>query len=237
MGMTLPLLTKIFSRVINNFFGAVSLLYFINTIGAAVGAIVASYVIISFFGLLYAVYVAAAINLSIAVLILLVLKLVGFRPAPQITTNIASTDAVGLGLLAYPIATVTGFWQSDTRSYGLKSLGSLLKNSPYAFSSVLSVYLIGIAVGSVTIRGFLRRYQNMDRKSLFFVLQFLIGLTVGLSFIGYYYLTRYTAFAALTRTSFLVEVHPGWDALEGAKLFLLFDVFVWSAIFVLIPHC
>jgi MFS family permease len=43
MGMTLPLLTKIFNNIINDFLGALSFLYFINTIGAAVGAIVDSY--------------------------------------------------------------------------------------------------------------------------------------------------------------------------------------------------
>ena len=51
MGMTLPLLTKIFNRVVRNFLETVSFLYFINTLGAACGALFASYVLISLFGL------------------------------------------------------------------------------------------------------------------------------------------------------------------------------------------
>src|SRR6185295_10192075 len=47
MGMTLPLLTKIFNHYIHNFSKTISFLYFINTIGAALGALLASYVLIS----------------------------------------------------------------------------------------------------------------------------------------------------------------------------------------------
>ena len=82
MGMTLPLLTNIFSGAVHDFFRIVSLLCFVNTLGAATGAVVASYVIILLFGLRIAVYVAAAINIGIAVLIFLALRLRDARPVP-----------------------------------------------------------------------------------------------------------------------------------------------------------
>jgi len=62
MGITLPLLTKIFNHVVRNFLNTVSLLYFVNTIGAAVGALLASYIFITFWGLDNAVYIAVATN-------------------------------------------------------------------------------------------------------------------------------------------------------------------------------
>ena len=71
MGITLPLLTKIFNSVIGDFLNTISFLYFINTVGAGAGALFASYVIISFFGLDTAVYFAVAINLALAVMILI----------------------------------------------------------------------------------------------------------------------------------------------------------------------
>jgi predicted membrane-bound spermidine synthase len=149
MGVTLPLLTKLFSKHINDLLGALSFLYFINTIGASVGAIVASYVIISFFGLLNAVYFAAAINFSISILIFLTLKLVTPRASPQTKTQTVSTapPAPGLGLLAYPLVFVTGFLAIGYEIMWFRVIGLLAKDSPYAFSSVLSVYLLGIAVG------------------------------------------------------------------------------------------
>ena len=241
MGMTLPLLTKIFSDVIDDFLGVVSFLYFINTLGAAVGAIGASYVIISFFGMLNAVYVAAAINLSIAVLVFVVLTGAS-PPIPRIEPKIALGPCPNLGLLVYPTAVVTGFLAIGYEIIWFRLVGQLVKDSPYAFSSVLSIYLVGIAFGSFGMNKFLRRCQNVDRKSLFFILQFLIGLMVASSFIGFYYLSTRTSFGSLVRASFLMEVHPGWDVAKGAgageilhRLFLLFDVFIWSALFVLIP--
>jgi len=245
MGMTLPLLTKIFNNIIDDFLGTISFLYFINTIGAAVGAIVASYVIISFFGLLNAVYFAAAINFTMSILIFLALKWAPPRVSrPE--TQTGSTVAPGLGPLAYPLVFVTGFLAIGYEIIWFRVIGLLAKDSPYAFSSVLSVYLVGIAVGSFGMKGFLERYKDIDKKSLFFVLQFVVGVTVGLSFIGYFYLTKYTPFGEITKYSFIHDLHPGWykwrDGLEGgaiiqllARLYSFLDVFISSALFVLIP--
>ena len=69
MGITLPLLTKIYNRLVQNFLASISILYFINTLGAALGAVIASYGVISFFGLDTGIYVAAAINFVLAIFI------------------------------------------------------------------------------------------------------------------------------------------------------------------------
>lgn len=246
MGMTLPLLTKIFNNIIDDFLGTISFLYFINTIGAAVGAIVASYVIISFFGLLNAVYFAAAINFGMSILIFLTLRLVPQHVSPRPESQVGSVAAPGLGPLAYPLVLITGFLAIGYEIIWFRVIGLLAKDSPYAFSSVLSVYLVGIAVGSFGMKGFLDRYKNIDKRSLFFALQFVIGITVCLSFIGYFYLTKYTPFGDVTKYSFIHDLHPGWykwrDGLEGgaivqllARLYSFFDVFIWSALFVLVP--
>jgi hypothetical protein len=59
-----------------------------------------------------------------------------------------------------------------------------VKDSPYAFSSVLAVYLLGIALGSRAIHRYLALKPRTNRRDLFFKLQFLIGLTVLLIFTG-----------------------------------------------------
>ncbi len=239
MGMTLPVLTKLLSRAIDDFFGAVSFLYFANTIGAAFGALLASYVIISFFGLLSAVYFAAAINLSIAAAILLILRFArGTMPARE--SQGLTESSPGLGVLAYPIAVITGFLAIGYEITWFRIIGQLTKDSPYAFSSVLAVYLTGVAVGSYGISRLLRGNRSINRRSLFFALQFLIGVAVALSVLVYYYLTSGSAFGSLSRASFLLDVHPAWDAGQGSgfsllSIFLMFDVFIWSALFVLIP--
>jgi predicted membrane-bound spermidine synthase len=242
MGITLPLLTKIFSGVVNNFFEVVSFLYFVNTMGAAVGAIVASYIIISFFGMLVAIHVAAAINIGIAALILALLGSAPLPSAPRAGPEGCFGCDASLGPLVYPIAVITGFVAIGFEIIWFRVIGQLAKDSPYAFSSTLAVYLVGIAVGSFATKRILLWRPWLDKKSLFFSMQFLIGATIALSFAGFYFLTKDTVFGALVRTSFVMDVHPAWDVVRGAglgelsrRLFLLFDVFVWSALFVLIP--
>ena len=50
MGTTLPLVTKIYSPLARSFVGTVGVLYAVNTLGAALGSLVASYVIVSKLG-------------------------------------------------------------------------------------------------------------------------------------------------------------------------------------------
>jgi len=70
MGMTLPIMTKVFHQLVQDFFQTISSLYFVNSLGAAAGAICAGYVIISFFGLDLGIYVASAINFCLGVMML-----------------------------------------------------------------------------------------------------------------------------------------------------------------------
>ena len=100
MGMTLPVLMKIFNRYAGNFLHSISFLYFINTIGAAVGALFASYIVITFFGLDTAIYTAAAINMVLAFIILGTRT---FRNPPAQTgdTTVGShPDDISLGKIA-----------------------------------------------------------------------------------------------------------------------------------------
>jgi spermidine synthase len=267
MGMTLPLLTKVFSQIVTNFFEAVSFLYFINTIGAAAGALVASYIIISFFGLLTAVYFAASINFIIAITIYLGMTLrtrgshsakifgltevlpdgsgrgPGFIPL-QVKTPSRRSGQYAIGQTVYPLVFITGFLAIGYEIIWLRVIGVLVKDSPYAFSSILAVYLTGIAMGSYCMKKVLDRYENVNLYNLFFVLQFLIGAIVFLSLILYFYLTKHSSwFRTLTELSFgtLVYPHPGWyindgsvkDILKG--VFRSFDVFLWPLAFVLAP--
>lgn len=244
MGITLPLLTKIFNRLINNFLKSVSFLYFINTIGAALGALVSAYVIISFWGLDSAVYMAAIINFALGALILLAKSLLGEEKTEKVESPspaIAQQKPV-IWKLAYPLVLITGFLAVGYEIIWFRVMGVLLKSSPYMFSSVLSVYLAGISVGSLAMNRFMERKSNVDKKSLFFAIQFLIGLYVLGSFLGYFYLVRDTSLAFISELSFSVSIHPllkipptNSIANLMSYLFVLLDVFFWPLIFVLIP--
>jgi predicted membrane-bound spermidine synthase len=242
MGITLPLLTKIFNALIKNFLDTVSFLYFINTIGAAIGAVFASYVVISFWGLDNAVYCAAGINFTLAVLILFA-KHIRCDQGDNVeypVDRLEQKEAI-FGKLAYLLVFITGFLAISYEIVWFRVVGILVKASPYAFSSVLFVYLSGIAIGSFGMSRYLRKHSITDKKSLFFSIQFLIGISVITIFIGYYYLTRHTVFGALTRNSFAIELHPTFQlSLSSIKvlardIYSLTDVFLWPLFFVFVP--
>jgi len=241
MGVTLPLITKVYSRL-HDFASAISLLYFVNTLGAAAGALVASYVVISLLGMDAAVYVAATINLLLAAAVLS-----SARGASAALASLPSTDTAAaqnsprsaVNWAPCLFVFVTGFLAIGYEIIWFRVIGVLVKDSPYAFSSVLAVYLLGVALGSLFMNRYLRQ-QEVDRRSAFFLMQALIALYVFVSVAGYYYLTRYTPLGALTRLSFAHLAHPSFPpiSLTGsvwASLFITIDVFFWSALFVLPP--
>ena len=241
MGITLPLLTKIFNHMVRNFLNTVSLLYFVNTIGAAVGALLASYIFITFWGLDNAVYIAVATNIVLAGLILfskyLMPELQG-QEGEQVESESIDRDQM-LGKIAYILVFVTGFLAIGYEIVWFRVVGVLVKASPYAFSTTLSVYLAGIALGSYGMSKYLKRYASVDKKSLFFLLQFLIGVSVLIIFTGYFYLTTYTFLDEFTRRSFEAILHPPYrnpgSWLYLGNLFILFDIVFWPTVFVFVP--
>ena len=69
MGATLPLLTAFFNRYFRNIGQSIGILYFFNTLGAAIGALTTGYFLFGELGILVTTYVAAVINIFISILI------------------------------------------------------------------------------------------------------------------------------------------------------------------------
>lgn len=252
MGMTLPLLTKIFNGIVHNFLRSISYLYFINTIGASVGALVTSFLFISFWGLDTSIYIAAAINISIALLTF-------FNrhkfDAPVVNTASSKTmdeaedapppvsqrfDNVNT---AFFIVFITGFVAIGYEIIWFRLLSVIVKASPYAFSSILFVYLMGIALGSYLMNRRLRNNTTINKKNLFFILQVALALFVLLSVTGYYLLVKHVPiFNRLSAFSFGHPLHPpmikpsAYTPYELLKwMWCIGDIIFWPMIFVLVP--
>ncbi len=247
MGMTLPVLTKIFNRLIADFFRTVSFLYFINTLGAAAGAIFAGYVVISFWGLDAAIYIAAVINGGLALLIWLARSIpVASAGDAAGSLDAASQSPGGSRNCIYIWVLLTGFLAIGYEIIWFRVIGVLVKASPYAFCSILFVYLAGIALGSFAMGRWLARRPQVSRRDLFFALQVAIGVTAAGIVIAYYFLTLATPFSRLSAISFSQDVHPpvqllffqnNFQSFRGFATFLFYlaDVFFWPLLFVLIP--
>jgi spermidine synthase len=143
-----------------------------------------------------------------------------------------------MGRTAWLVVLVTGFLAIGYEILWFRMIEVLVKASPYAFSTVLAVYLSGIALGSYAMHRALPRYRIEDKRSLFFSLQFLCGAYVGLSSIGYYYLTQYTRLRIFTQVYFTEVLHPRFDLSpirDLGQLFLSVDILAWPIAFMFIP--
>ncbi len=195
MGLTLPLMVKIFDRPgEKSFLESISLLYAINTLGATLGCLLASYVVISFLGLDWAVYIASAIDFILSLLI--------FKFAHTAQASVEENTQPAQPIVFHdwiPFVTiVTGFLAIGYEIVWLRFLQVFLKSSPYTFSTILSVYLAGIGIGSYVMSVILAKHQNLDRRSVFFLLQVFISVYVLISIAGYYWLTNNTEAKAVT---------------------------------------
>ena len=148
MGMTLPLLTQSFVDRVEVSGQVIGLLYGINTLGAAIGTVLAGYVLIGFYGLDGTVYIAVLLNGLVG---LFAFALARWQLVPEVVSEAAST--VG------PVSTVWGYRTILLTSFlvGFIGLGFEMlwirillivnKNTAYAFPSILFVFLLGLALG------------------------------------------------------------------------------------------
>jgi predicted membrane-bound spermidine synthase len=252
MGMTLPLLTKIFNGVVNNFLQSLSYLYFINTLGAALGVLTTSYILISFGGLDISIYTAVAINICIAVTLILFkkqLSYTGNHNTENDATPVTAATNTGGNLQAniiYTIVFATGFIAIGYEIIWFRMIGTIVKASPYSFSTVLAVYLTGIALGSFLMKKLLAgspRLQRVNRRELFFSLQVFIAVYVLLSISAYHFLVNHSdAVRKANFSSFNNLFHPSADGppnwrIGSVIMWLIHhsDIIVWPSIFILVP--
>ena len=148
MGMTLPLLTQSFVDRVEVSGRVIGLLYGINTLGAALGTVVAGYVLIGFYGFDGTVYIAVLLNALVGLFAFLLSRW-------QFALAAGAEEAQTAG----PVNTVWGYKTILFASFlvGFIGLGFEMlwirillivnKNTAYTFPSILFVFLLGLALG------------------------------------------------------------------------------------------
>jgi spermidine synthase len=148
MGATLPLLTDFFRRSPRHTTGwKVGLLYAANTLGAALGIIVASFFLIELFGVFATTVFAAILNLLIAFIAFKFASSVGVLQDERQSAAQKRTLNTR-GRLAVAVLTASGAIALASEVLWTRTLETLVGNSTYAFSMIVLLYLVGIAAGS-----------------------------------------------------------------------------------------
>lgn len=179
MGATLPVLSKFVTRDPGFIGRDVGTLYSINTFGAVIGAMAGAFLFMRLWGLQATILIAAACNVGIAVVIYAVFKPNLFLKeapdppqAPAAAAGKSVTGNVAFILICFGISGVCALIYQVAWN---RILSLLLGSSVYAFSLILTTFILGLALGTVVFARCCQRFT--DPLKVFGLLQAGIGFS------------------------------------------------------------
>jgi len=182
MGATLPVLSRFYVRSFAQFGRRVGDLYATNTLGAVIGCAAAGFFLIPTLGMRTTVYVAAAVNLVIAALILVVDRLRDREPV-QFAAEAAAEETqtaegqTGLPWLNWVLLVsfgLSGFAALVYENAWTRALTLVIGSSIYSFTTMLVTFLIGLSLGGFIYARLLGGREA--RLSTFGLIQLWVGL-------------------------------------------------------------
>ena len=150
MGATLPILVGHLVQRTGQIGGAVGLLYYVNTLGAGAACLVCCTVLFPFMGMHGAIFIAAAINLAVAIAALAANRIDYGRACSSatVTDQIATQKSVLSMRLALLLAALGGFISLSYEIFLFRTISYASGSSSTAFALTLSSFLVGIAGGA-----------------------------------------------------------------------------------------
>jgi predicted membrane-bound spermidine synthase len=172
LGMTFPLMTAGLIRRIPQAPGSiVAMLYFTNSIGAAIGVLAAGFLFIGWGGLQGTLVIAGLINIIVAAVVWLEDKKRQIDPSeirPAIKFAVSSTTPPpAVYTIFLLIALLTGLSSFIYEIGWIRMLSLVLGSSTHAFELMLSAFIMGIAFGGLWIK---RRIDSLDDPRRFLAL-------------------------------------------------------------------
>jgi len=156
-------------------------LYAANTLGAVAGAYLCGFWLIPELGLLYSVVGAAVVNVGVAAAVLGAASPAEVAAETPAERNAASPHFPGRGWYLFVFG-ISGFVAIGYEIVWAKIFSLVMEGTLYGFSSVLSAYLLGLALGSIAIAPFVDRVRDLPR--LFGGLHLAIGASVALGMVA-----------------------------------------------------
>ncbi len=177
MGATLPLLVAHQVNTTGSVGRSVSWLYFVNTLGAALGAYLSAFWVLGRFGQSGSVQLAAALNATVAVVILLTWLRGGkSSPPPEKATispappSAPASPLPSAGAMSFQrvlwIAALSGFLALSWEILWARLYNYVTASRAPAFGAMLGSYLLGLALGSLLSMRWQRRESHRSVASL-----------------------------------------------------------------------
>jgi hypothetical protein len=145
LGATFPLMSASIARVAPRLAGeSVAMLYFTNSLGAAVGVLTSAFLLVGWLGLPGTLRVAGVLNLAIAATVAWLA-----RPLPAIAPAHGATAGATLMLA---VAFFTGLASFVYEIVWIRMLSLVLGASTHSFELMLATFILGLALGGLAVR-------------------------------------------------------------------------------------
>lgn len=173
MGTTLPILVKAITPRIKSLSRTLSYLYAINTLGAAVGVILAGFLLIEIYGLKLTLAIAASLNCVVGLFARKLINPQSVIQSSKSATDIHSSRMSPVSLIAF---FVSGLVSISLQVIWVRVMTPTMGTVTYAFSSILFVYLLGLGLGSLIYKNLINVLKS--DKLLFGITQVGIAASV-----------------------------------------------------------
>ena len=151
MGSTLPLLGRCVTNIEKQVGNLVGKLYYLNMLGAALGCFLAGFVLIKTLGVMGALYVAAGINLLVAIggwILSRKNDIVKVSQVKKTSTIITSEVTYSKKYILAAAFFCSGLISIGYEMLWMRSISIPVGGYTYVFSAVLTVYLLGNIIGA-----------------------------------------------------------------------------------------
>lgn len=224
MGATLPILSKYYSSREERLGWTIGSLYTMNTTGAVLGTFCTGFFLLPAFGVRMTTFFAAALNLLIAGIVLLLVQRKELQekasPAREEPASVQGPrERLSRGALAFVLTGfgISGFVSMIYEVTWSRVLAMILDSSTYAFTIMLTTFLVGIALGSLVMA---RIIDRLRRPLLMFIL--LEGAIGGAAYAGLFLFAELPYFFVV-----LYRTFPGSLKFVFFSKFLLAFMVMW----------
>jgi spermidine synthase len=166
LGMTFPLMsTGVIRRYPDRQGSSLAMLYFTNSIGAAVGVLVSGFWLIALVGLPGTIMTAGLLNVALALVVWMLTKLDPNPETPVSAPAAAAAGNNGLAPLFLAAAAITGASSFMYEIGWLRMLSLVLGGTTHSFELMLSAFITGLALGGLWIKRRIDRIEDAVRFS------------------------------------------------------------------------
>ncbi|MFA6555860.1 MAG: fused MFS/spermidine synthase, partial [Candidatus Obscuribacterales bacterium] len=192
MGATLPILTRYFAGIHERAAHFLTLLYGLNTLGAVVGSLTATFATLPYLGVSGTTYFAAAVNATVGLFACFVFTATRSNKA-EITATVMENSSLPIDAdstinrrAIYCTAALTGFTALAYEVLYIRFIRFYTDSSTYSFALMVSSFLLGLAIGSWINNKFLANASKSDSRQqmrLLGLIQFAVALVSGIGFL------------------------------------------------------